>query len=601
MSKSPASQNPWDLTFREAVGEMLTHPLFSPIAQHAHFNRDKNNSCPEHGYCVVDARGVLYAHPKRHLSKEEWVFVLAHCLLHLGFGHASKPDNVDERLWQAASDAVVNKFLADLKLGRAPHDIETQLPFMFRDEYHLLEIFQSRGIPDSLSYFGTGGVNAPDILLNQNKKFRYHHREIQWAELLARGIANAVTAAVNVSAGYADSLYKTNTSQKTKAQKAKEWFVNHYPLLGALASGFKIIEDVAVCQQFQIQVAAIDVIDQEIYMNPTAGLDEAETIFVMAHELLHAALRHHQRCAGRDHELWNVACDYVINGWLVEMNVGALPRIGVLYDPKLKNLSAETIYDRLTNNIRTNRKLATLRGSGLTDMLDKGYHGFWDHREGQDLDDFCKRAIMQGLEYHQEIGRGLLPAGLVQEIRALGHPPVPWDVELAQWFDEHFPSVEKYRTYSRLSRRQSSTPDIPRPAYKNLYDAARTFAVVIDTSGSMGLQLLGQALGCIANYSLNRDVPFVRVVFCDAAAYDAGYISSEEIAGKVKIKGRGGTVLQPAIDLIENSRDFPETGPILVITDGECDRLTIRRDHAFIIPKGKSLPFPPRGPVFRIK
>jgi hypothetical protein len=47
--------------------------------------------------------------------------------------------------------------------------------------------------------------------------------------------------------------------------------------------------------------------------------------------------------------------------------------------------------------------------------------------------------------------------------------------------------------------------------------------------------------------------------------------------------------------------DFPKTGPLLVITDGACDVLRIRREHAFLIPAGAGLPFAPRGPVFRVR
>jgi predicted metal-dependent peptidase len=93
----------------------------------------------------------------------------------------------------------------------------------------------------------------------------------------------------------------------------------------------------------------------------------------------------------------------------------------------------------------------------------------------------------------------------------------------------------------------------------------------------------------------------VRVFFCDAIAYDAGYLSADDIAGRVRVRGRGGTVLQPGVDRLENAEDFPSKGPILVITDGWCDRVTIRRDHAFLMPKGRSLPFPPKGPVFRME
>lgn len=65
-------------------------------------------------------------------------------------------------------------------------------------------------------------------------------------------------------------------------------------------------------------------------------------------------------------------------------------------------------------------------------------------------------------------------------------------------------------------------------------------------------------------------------------------------------EGKRGTILQPAIDLIQQAEDFPKKGPILIITDGYCDKLTIKRDHAYILPKGNDLPFSPKGPVFRI-
>jgi hypothetical protein len=67
----------------------------------------------------------------------------------------------------------------------------------------------------------------------------------------------------------------------------------------------------------------------------------------------------------------------------------------------------------------------------------------------------------------------------------------------------------------------------------------------------------------------------------------------------VRVVGRGGTVLQPGIDLLERAADFPKDGPVLVITDAWIDPVRIRREHAFLIPAGATLPFTPRGPVFR--
>ncbi len=80
------------------------------------------------------------------------------------------------------------------------------------------------------------------------------------------------------------------------------------------------------------------------------------------------------------------------------------------------------------------------------------------------------------------------------------------------------------------------------------------FGVVLDTSGSMDIRILGRALGAIASYADAREVPRVRVVFCDAAAYDAGWLTPQDIAGRVRVPGRGGTVIQPGIDLLERPK-----------------------------------------------
>jgi hypothetical protein len=40
---------------------------------------------------------------------------------------------------------------------------------------------------------------------------------------------------------------------------------------------------------------------------------------------------------------------------------------------------------------------------------------------------------------------------------------------------------------------------------------------------------------------------------------------------------------------------------LLIITDGECDRLVVHREHAYLLPKGRHLPFAPRGKVFVIE
>lgn len=573
-----------------------SHPMFAPLLKRADVIRREGLYSGD-GLAMVTSNGRIYCHPKSRAEKEVWAHVLAHCLLHLGMEHFKKKEN--QICWNMACDLTVEKFLTDLKFGKAHY--EHPLIACVADEEKLYARMMADGMKETDGGFGTAGLYQTDMKIVEENIPYYRQRQMSWPEIFAVGLNMAVRSAVNVAAGIQGSLsYDSYASEKSSAVRIKEWFISSYPLLGAIAANFQIIDDPLICQRMDIRIAAVSCSLQEIYINPGAGLTYEETKFVMAHEFLHAALRHDARHQWRDPYFWNVACDYVINGWLTEMEIGVRPE-GILYDEQFKGMNAESIYERIVTDLRTYRKLATLRGVGVGDMLPEE-EGWWSYEAGMDLDSFYRRALSQGLSYHNEQERGYLPANLVEEIRALSYPPIAWDVELARWFDEFFQPLEKSRSYARPSRRQASTPDIPRPSWyqrQQAYDQ-RTFGVLLDTSGSMDRSLLAIALGAIASYSMARDVPGVRVMFCDARAYDQGYLKPEDIAGTVKVRGRGGTILQPGIDQLHQAPDFPGEAPILVITDGGCENQLkfYGREHALLVPKGARLPFVPKGKVF---
>ncbi|MBF0397678.1 MAG: peptidase [Desulfobacterales bacterium] len=589
-----------EIEFNKGMELAKANRMLKLLFNHILIIRDENkNLCPKGGYAVITRNGTIYAHPKRIANSDEWFYILVHCALHLGFGHFKEKN--PWKLWNAACDCFISRFLKGLKIGKVPNEFDSKIEFMASSEEALFREFQNQGIPPELSGYGTAGDKHCDMIWEPLEERLYQSKPTDWEALFGEGISYAVTQVVQYAANI--RIDDEGGVQKlSKAMKARKWFISHYPLLGSLAASFNLIEDPVLCGRMKISVAAINSELQEIHINPAAGLDDEEYKFVIAHELLHIGLRHEVRSKGRDHFLWNVACDYVINGWLIEMGIGHIPNFGMLHDPSLRGLSAESVYDVIVKDLRRFRKIATLRGYGLGDILDTE-PGTWDYNKGIGLDEFYRRALITGLEYHQAERRAYLPAGLIEEIRALAQPPIPWDVELARWFDNHFAPIEKHQTYARPSRRQSATPDIPRPRWAPLYGAldSRTFGVVLDTSGSMDRNLLAKALGTISCYSISRDVPLVRVVFCDATYYDQGYMPPETIADRVKVRGRGGTILQPAIDFLEKAQDFPKDGHILIITDGFCDHFKVHREHAFVIPKGNRLPFLPRGKVFYIK
>ena len=603
-----AGQNPAAEARDTGSKTLAQHPLFAPLHRAAQITaRPENNPCPPNGWAVVSRTGQIHLNPRRRGTPQEWTWVIAHCLLHLGFDHLESTNSPGyEREWNAAACLAVNAFLRQIKVGRPPEGLGAQTPWdhlvgTAGDEARCAQTFREKGLPEQLQAPGVGGTRS-DLLWTPPAPVSHWATgaTVTWPQRLAAGLTRSVVAAVDVAGGATASL-AGGPARKTPWRLALDWFIASYPLLGGLAAAFTLVEDADIARRNGIQVAAISPAAAEIYVNPLAPMDGTERRFVIAHELLHAGLRHDSRATGRDPWLWNVACDYVINGWLIQMQI-ADPPDGLLHDRTLDGMSAEEVYDRIVTDTRRLRKAATLRGIGAVDVL-SGRLSRPDERAGTvDLDEFYRRSLQDGIQYHTSQDRGLLPAGLIEEIRALGQPPVPWDVDLARWFDAHFAPIEPRRSYARASRRQSATPDIPRPGRYIPQEQLdhRTFGVVLDTSGSMDTRLLGKALGAIASYAVSRTVPAVRVVFCDADAYDNGWMEPTEIASRVRVRGRGGTILQPGIDLLEKAPDFPADGPILVITDTGCDHVRLHRDHAFLIPAGTRLPFSPRGPVFKL-
>jgi predicted metal-dependent peptidase len=592
-----------DDNFELARRALAAHPLFSPLLSAVRIHRLPNDAeLRPDTLTVARGDGVLWAHPSRILPVETWTWAIAHALLHFGFDHVhfaaptgraqDGPARQRDIAAAAAACTAVEKLLSTLKFGAPPEARPSLWPE--QDEEAVAARWRSQGVPIEYSGLSTNG-SGPDVL----QVGRPTIQGDRWEQLFAEGLSRAVSAAVDTAGGDRASL-SGPARHRQPWEQALRWFVSSYPLLGALASGMTLVADAELARSWDISIAAVSEQAAEIYVNPNAGLGQEQWRFVLAHELLHAALRHGSRVGGRDRYLWNVAADLVINGWLIEMRLGIMPE-GGLYDPAIRGMSAEGVYDLITRDLRRARKLRTLRGPA-GDVLDGPLPRPGEQHTAVDLDEFYRRALSTGLSYHDHRRWGDLPGGLVEEIRALDMPALPWDTRLARWFEEFVPVVEPQRSYARPSRRQASSPDIPRPGrfWPEAVNLRPTFGVIVDSSGSMDRVLLGKALGSIASYATAREVPRARVVFCDVIAYDEGYLGVDEIAGRIRVRGRGGTVLQPGVDLLERADDFPKDGPILIITDGYCDVVRVRRNHAWLVPAGHSLPFTPKGPIFSL-
>ncbi|MCC6652344.1 MAG: peptidase, partial [Candidatus Eisenbacteria bacterium] len=286
------------------------HPLLAPMANRCHLYEAGREL--GRGYAGIIVVGAVYGRPDEGLEPGEWAFVFAHLLLHLGLEHFPVERNVPA--WNAACDVVVHRVLRGMRLGACPQSMQCDLDEYSGDERRLYERFELEGVPDALRGIGSGDPITGD-LLTHSVRFEYYNADSsRWPQLFARGLVEAVHSAVGRASG---TSAEAAISDRTPIGRARSWVLTNFPLLGALATAFRFVVDRDVCQRMDISVAAVAESVAEIYLNPTAGLDEQEARFVIAHELLHVGLRHMTRRLGRDPYLWNVACDYVINQWLI--------------------------------------------------------------------------------------------------------------------------------------------------------------------------------------------------------------------------------------------------------------------------------------------
>lgn len=133
-----------------------------------------------------------------------------------------------------------------------------------------------------------------------------------------------------------------------KLSKAKARLLLDHPFFATLL----LRSEIVLRTDLPYKTAATD--GQNIYFDPDflEELSVEDTMTVLCHEVGHDSLLHSIRLGGRDHDLWNQACDHAINLMLEDQGFKC-PRTlngGWLADKKYKGMSAERIYDDLRRN-----------------------------------------------------------------------------------------------------------------------------------------------------------------------------------------------------------------------------------------------------------
>ena len=321
------------------------------------------------------------------------------------------------------------------------------------------------------------------------------------------------------------------------------------------------------------------------------SLRPADAAFVVAHELMHLALRTHERASGIDPFVANVAHDYIINDMLAEALGREVPAGGLVMrgarHRSLEELSSE-LGSLLGSKLRawTSAPPAStladaLRRAGLAapsphpsarrlDALDDALErelfpseppGERERLQEQTREASLKAASLDLLRRGIEsafVQRGLEPGediAVVEALRTAYRPP--WHEALQTWMEAVTPGD---RTWARASRRGADRSDLALPGRRR---EGWTLHVVLDTSGSMvsefpliagSLQAFCEAVNVASVHLLQCDVELTR-----DELVDVGSLSHLTVAGL------GGSDLSPAMRQLAND---PEVLSAIVLTDG---------------------------------
>jgi len=317
-----------------------------------------------------------------------------------------------------------------------------------------------------------------------------------------------------------------------------------------------------------------------------ARLKDNELIFVLAHELLHLALRTHERAKGSGRLEFNYAHDYIINDILrVELGFGAIPA-GGLDMPGARERSAEELVlemRRFADWMPSRSRVFEGGQATLGSVLASNSGAPMDrHEAGDVLDEATERDLFPDAAAEQagqaramrEVGakalalatamgamkgRGVAGAAEHQAVSALrGLYRTPWEVSLQRWMESVAPGE---RTFTRPPRRGADRGDIVLPGRRR---ESWMLNVLLDTSGSM-TEEIPRVLGAVADFCDAVAVDRIRVVQCDTAVTSDELLSPGELAA-YRVSGYGGSDLTPAMLMLA---DDASVTACLIVTDGE--------------------------------
>jgi predicted metal-dependent peptidase len=364
-------------------------------------------------------------------------------------------------------------------------------------------------------------------------------------------------------------------SSVVRIQKARTALLLDHPFFGTLL--FRL----GARAHSSIATMATDGVS--LYFNPefVEKLSSSELIGTLAHEVMHPALQHHTRRAGRSRKRWNMACDYAINPMLLDAGL-TLPK-GILCEARFRGMSAEEIYNRLEaeegqSSRNDDGPVGDQGGTegggepapgsddpdtpqvprtagGIGQVLDAAA----EDEGGASLEEQA-RDWQMAVQQAENVARlaGKMPAGATRSLEASKAANVDWREMLRRAWSETIPADY---SWTRPNRRH---------IWNGLYlpgmisEGVGEVAIAVDCSGSIQARQLGLFEAEVRSIVAGQQPRLVHVLYFDTEVHRHETYQAGQPVHLTPVGG-GGTDFRPCFRCLEEKGIHPQM--LVFLTD----------------------------------
>lgn len=346
-------------------------------------------------------------------------------------------------------------------------------------------------------------------------------------------------------------MTKFNAQEKLRIARVKMQRQNVF--YGYLSLKLEMVEDESV------GTAGVDGKDN-FYYSPTfvESLDTENLIFLWCHEIGHLVFEHIHLKGNRNHILWNMAGDYVINGLAKKEGIGKLID-GCLYDEKYDGWTTSQVYEDLLKEAEKNM-------DAYSKLLEEGKAD--NHSKWGEMSEAEQEAVAKKWQSHaiaaaaacKQAGQEVPEAfrGLIDELTT---PKICWREHIREKIRAH---NKQEQTWSRIDRRRK----LGQFNYPGVLPGEKVnFMVAIDVSGSFTQDMVTDAMSEVWGATREFEEVTVEVIQWDTRVMNHKVFTQDNSEDMLQynISGGGGTDFNCVINWLRDNEKEPTQ--LFVFTD----------------------------------